>query len=316
MARASAKSSIVDSAANLQRRVRAASCPSHLLRFAHPVIDGEIRRRPEECSPHAQPGAVTLGVVDEPVALTTEIAIQLRQGRPKLPRWSVRFLAVWLALKGVHDLADRDDADLGVLGLAVPQAPSQALNLSDDCLLCLLPRRGVGRQSVAICFRCCRRIAMWNQSRIGGAVTPAAANVDRRRRHPSLNPVSSVSPARPTASSRRSIKATILVSALRRPRKPGGLQTLTRHCRRGPRMPLVVLAAADEGRIHPDGDCRRRNCWLDYGAIMKLLTHFQSMGAQHLLVRPSIDEHHLFEHVRRDTIGRKSRTMGVEFIQL
>ena len=71
-------------------------------------------------------------------------------------------------------------------------------------------------------------------------------------------------------------------------------------------MPFVVLAAADEGRIHADDDCRRRNCWLDYGAILKVLTHFQSMGAQRLVVRPSIDGQHLFEHVRRDTIGHKS----------
>jgi rhodanese-related sulfurtransferase len=42
-------------------------------------------------------------------------------------------------------------------------------------------------------------LAMWNQSRMGGVVTPASTRIDRRPGQPSVNAVTSVSSARPTA---------------------------------------------------------------------------------------------------------------------
>jgi hypothetical protein len=53
----------------------------------------------------------------------------------------------------------------------------------------------------------------------------------------------------------------------------------------------------------------------DYGATLGLLTHFQGMGAQRLLFRPSIDRQDLLEHIRQDATGHKNRKMGLEFIQ-
>src|SRR5690242_4422058 len=51
-----------------------------------------------------------------------------------------------------------------------------------------------------------------NQSRIGGAVTPAAVRVSRRPAHPSVKPVNTVALVRPTLSSVRPISATTSVS--------------------------------------------------------------------------------------------------------
>ena len=47
----------------------------------------------------------------------------------------------------MHHFADTADADLGVLGLAVPQPPAQALDLLDDHRLRRHPRRVIGGQS-------------------------------------------------------------------------------------------------------------------------------------------------------------------------
>ena len=47
-------------------------------------------------------------------------------------------------LVDVHDLADPIDAALGILGLAVPNAPVQTFDLGDDRRLRLHPVRAVG----------------------------------------------------------------------------------------------------------------------------------------------------------------------------
>ena len=52
-----------------------------------------------------------------------------------------------LALEEMHDLPDPVDAAPGILGLAVPDAPAQPLDLRDDHGLRLHPARLVGRQS-------------------------------------------------------------------------------------------------------------------------------------------------------------------------
>ncbi len=90
----------------------------------------------------------------------------------------------------------------------------------------------------AVCSRCCSRIAIWNQSRIGSAVTPVAARIDRRPAHPSVKPVNTVVPVRPTLSSVRPIRATRSVSdpataanTCRPPASVSALPTLTSRCR-------------------------------------------------------------------------------------
>src|SRR5260370_20541499 len=54
---------------------------------------------------------------------------------------------VLLAPKGMHDHADTIDADLGILGFAIPQPPVQPLNFLDDHRLRHHPRRIIGRQA-------------------------------------------------------------------------------------------------------------------------------------------------------------------------
>src|SRR4051812_27141327 len=49
------------------------------------------------------------------------------------------------------------------------------------------PRAGSSSDSTpATCFRCCSRMARWNQSSIGGAVTPASARMRRSPGQPSV----------------------------------------------------------------------------------------------------------------------------------
>lgn len=50
-----------------------------------------------------------------------------------------------------------------------------------------------GMRAPATCLACCRRMAMWNQSRNGRVVTPASARMERSPEQPSVNAVSSVS---------------------------------------------------------------------------------------------------------------------------
>jgi hypothetical protein len=59
-----------------------------------------------------------------------------------------------------------------------------------------------------------QRIAMWNQSKIGGFVTPALVKTARRPGQPSVNAVTSVVLVRPTVSKVRWINAVMSVSAL------------------------------------------------------------------------------------------------------
>ena len=75
---------IVDGATNLQQEIGAASRPSHLLRFIHPAVHQEIGRPFGDRGSNAQSGTVAFGVIDEPIALASEITIQRVQGGPQL----------------------------------------------------------------------------------------------------------------------------------------------------------------------------------------------------------------------------------------
>ncbi len=70
------------------------------------------------------------------------------QGGPQLACGCGRPPLIRLALKMVHDRAAPIDADLGILGLAVPNAPVQALDLLDDHRFRRAPGRVIRRQAV------------------------------------------------------------------------------------------------------------------------------------------------------------------------
>jgi hypothetical protein len=63
---------------------------------------------------------------------------------------------------------------------------------------CILAASSVGKP-LAVCVARRIRIAMWNQSRMGGVVTPASTRIDIRPGQPSVNAVTSVSSVRATA---------------------------------------------------------------------------------------------------------------------
>jgi hypothetical protein len=66
----------------------------------------------------------------------------------------------------------------------------------------------------ATCVRCCSRMAIWNQSKIGSSSTPALRRTRRSPGQPSVNAVRRVPSVRPTASRLRRISAAGSVSAL------------------------------------------------------------------------------------------------------
>src|SRR5208337_2948394 len=71
----------------------------------------------------------------------------------------------------------------------------------------------VDKFAAASCV-CCKRIAIWNQSKIGGFVTPALARTARKPGQPSVKAVTLVVSVRPTVSRVRWISTVMSVSAL------------------------------------------------------------------------------------------------------
>src|SRR3954469_11572680 len=111
-----AEGAVVDSAADLQQEIGTPSGPAHLLRFVHSTVHQEVGRPLGDGSPDPQAGTVTLGVVDRPVGLTDQIAVQGQHRSPQLPRECSRRAAVGLAPEVMDDGADARDAGLGILG--------------------------------------------------------------------------------------------------------------------------------------------------------------------------------------------------------
>src|SRR4051794_33808967 len=95
---AGAERAVVDGAADPEQPVGAAPGPAHLLRFGHPTVHQEVGRALGQRRADPPPRPVSLGVVDQPVALAGEVAVQRRQGGPKLAPWcrSRNRVAIWV----------------------------------------------------------------------------------------------------------------------------------------------------------------------------------------------------------------------------
>jgi hypothetical protein len=118
--------------------------------FVHPPVNQEICCAFSDRRPDPITGPVSFGVVDQPRGLAAEVFIDRMQRVPQLARrHALRALAV-LAFEDMHDLADPLDAALGVLRLAVPNAPVQTFDFGDDRSFRRHPVRVVDRQ---ICRR-------------------------------------------------------------------------------------------------------------------------------------------------------------------
>ena len=104
-----------------------------------------------------------------------EIVVAFVQCAPQLTRWhadhDLRAMAAF-ALEDMHNLADPIEAAPAIPGLAVPDASAQALDLGDDHGFRLHSAGWSVDNPLAACFACWSRMAMWNQSRIGGIRDP------------------------------------------------------------------------------------------------------------------------------------------------
>src|ERR1700722_9170347 len=83
---AGTKRAIVDRAANLEQEIGPSSRPAHLLGFIHSTVHQKVGRPLGDRSPNPQPGTMALSIVDHPVALAGEIAIQRVQSSPQFSR--------------------------------------------------------------------------------------------------------------------------------------------------------------------------------------------------------------------------------------
>ena len=103
---AGSERAIVDGAADLEEEIGPSSGPAHLLRFVHPAVDQEVGGAFGDGGTDAQAGAVPFGVMDHPVALPGEIAVERAQGGPQLSRGRGGGSSACFALKRMHDRAD------------------------------------------------------------------------------------------------------------------------------------------------------------------------------------------------------------------
>ena len=141
LSEAGAERPVVDGAADLEQKISALSRPAHLLRFVHPAVHQEVGGAFGDRGADPQAGSVPFGIVDQPLALAGKIAIQRVQGSAQLSRRCDGLSPTLFVLKVVYHRADAIDADLGILGFAVPQPSVQPVNLCDDHCL----RRHPGR---------------------------------------------------------------------------------------------------------------------------------------------------------------------------
>jgi hypothetical protein len=74
-ANARTERAVIAGTAKLQQKIGASSRPSHLQRFVYPSIDKEVRSASGNRSADPQTGAISLGAIQEPVALTVEITV-------------------------------------------------------------------------------------------------------------------------------------------------------------------------------------------------------------------------------------------------
>src|SRR5215210_1779759 len=111
---AGAERAVVDGAADLEQPVGATPRPAHLLRFVHATIDEEVGRALGQRRANPQPGPVPFAVVDQPIALPDEVAVQRLQRGLQLARGRDGSAAAGLATEGVHHRADAIDADLRI----------------------------------------------------------------------------------------------------------------------------------------------------------------------------------------------------------
>src|SRR2546423_7179277 len=161
------------------------------------------------------------------------------------------------ALEDTYDLADPVDAAPGILGLAVPDPPAQALDLLDDHGLRLHPAGPVGRQS-ACCVRCVLKphgdvkpIEDW-WFRDPGIDQDGPQPGTTVRECGQLGGVGLANGLKGSADQRRDVGASLGDRSEHLPASAGCLDVTDADLQ----VPFALFATADERRIDADGDCR------------------------------------------------------------
>ena len=160
----------------------------------------------------------------------------------------------------MHDLANPIDAAPGVLGLAIPNAPSQPLDRFDDRRFRLHPPSIVGQQAARGLRRVLESHREVEQSKMSGAGIPAFTRMVRRPGQPSVKAVTIVALVRPATPRFRRSRAEISVKGFATAPNtclpPPGVSTFptrTSGCRSSfsrPRMKVesrLTVIAADAG---------------------------------------------------------------------
>ena len=136
---------------------------------------------------------------------------------------------------------------------------------------CIRPGLSVDNP-LAACFACCSRMAMWNQSAIGGFLQPGIGQnrsqtgtaVGERGQ---LGVGGSADRLKAAPDQHRDVGIGLRDGAEYLPATAGCLDIADANLQ----MPFAVVAAADEGRVQGDGDRRRGSRRLDRGGVAKLL---------------------------------------------
>ncbi len=217
----------------------------------------------------------------------------------------------------MHDRADTIDADLGIPGLATPNAPAQALDPLDDHRLRRHPRRVIRRQAVGDLLQVLQP---------HGDVEP----VEHRRRGDAGAGPNTLEPGTTIGEGRQcrvlGSPDSVEIAADQRLNVGigfgDGAENLAVTCIRfniaDPhlQMPLALRAAADERRIQ--GHHNRRRCCFrpDRSALTQSLADLQDMLAQGRMMRSCIDWEHLLQHIRGRPVGHQGAEMRLKPVQL
>ena len=168
------------------------------------------------------------------------------------------------------------------------------------------------------CLDCWSRMAMWNQSRIGGFVIPALARIDRSPGQPSVNAVSLVPAVRPTVSRLRRISAAMSVSVLATAPKTCRPRRDSRHCRRElPDSLKVVEQLRNAPAVKPEAaaSANHHHCGFDLHPRLSG-RRTARMAAQCLGTLAGLDRQKIRQNVGDDTKGHEGGKMRSQLIQL
>jgi hypothetical protein len=170
---------------------------------------------------------------------------------------------------------------------------------------------------LAACVACCIRMAMWNQSRIGGFVTPGIGQYRPQTRttvgkRGHLGGLGLPRGFKVSQDQRHDVSVSLRHRCKHLSFSGGGLDVADAEFH----VARAIFAAADEGRTQADCDRRCRGGSLIDRRIAKLLASPQRMAAQCLRALPSVDRQQVHQHISRNPIGHQCRQPRLQLVEL